>query len=1312
MMALESQHHPATGRLPAQINQSLSSLALDAVLPSTPTQYAAKLIEERWGAAPLAARLVDLNYDFHGYPAQQGVQQGRVSKSQSLVQALLSNYQTVGAGRFGETAFGLYTPPAVGPEVRIVEIDQSINPGGGFQDYEGIYRQTVPQLYGPSTQLKLQPAEFKKWVWELEFKDKYTTYVHAAWPSDEVCLAPQGYPLRTSVKTAFVMAAYLQRQENSLTQDGLTLALLAAGFDAQQTWAQLTVEQLQAWAMIDASIEAARLVIYRYVSSDIWSFRKKDSERVLLYIPGNSSPFHEFADQKALYKWVADVGKDASRKQALMVHFSDDDQQDGTFHAGVSTALDGMAIYPRQHNLKKGHGFFNDDGYWDPAEYVHFEVPASPTEPFAQWVLVMKQAARASIETIRDDAQVNRDDLSAVVEPVVQWINKFGPLALFVPGGEGLLALAGLIDAGYGLARAVDGKTSDERSAGVTRTVFGLLNALPLAAAGAAIKTEEQAAVAGAEPDPVPVVIEEPSPGERPFVTPNVAPPAPGAERAALMRGIGPSVQVFSDEVLIRIGHVSAVDDDVLRLMHAGQRAPSPVLADTISRFTIDQDLQRAIDSLPEGSAQADQLKSTRVEQFKQRYAALQQSDNEWVRLFQHQYPELPKSAVEQILDRSGVGIDAPHTLADTKRVLGQLSDKARQYEQHVRLCRAYEGLYLKSVENADSDVLVLHTLERLPGWSRETRIEVLDGEVGARVLDSIGPQNAPVRRQLIRQGARYQLHTPQGLADTADFDQALLGLLPQEQRSALGLRPQDELHDLQLKIRENALPRSELMLGLHRMDSGLTFQRLGLHGGGFPNTAESGELSSEIMRVQVKEIYPAFTTEQADEFLLSAGTQAQADLYRLRLQAEQLRVDITGWIEDITDDIEDMDIELLLAGDEDAVGMSDAEIEEENDARIEEWMENERDVRYELAEELIAIWQKRGGPDSRVYRNGQLIGFHLDMDYEQMHSLPRLNVKLNDVVSLTMPNFKLTQRGSLNGFLECFPNLRTLNMQGVDLRLFNRDGIEVGRLPPAIADMRQLESLNLKATRLILTEESTGKLAGLTRLQELDLSENPLGVPPAVIQMTQLRQLKLRGAGLRTCPIFTLDHPYLERLDLRDNRIARVPELVRKQSVVEGNVLLSGNPLTDADSLRWVVDHRKQTGINLWMAPQTENFAPPEVWFTGLSPEQVAQMTLRWERLGAKEGGDRFFGTLEVLTRTADFRVDYAALQQRVWRMIDEMDVSPQLCQHLFQDVEWSPRDGDDPFVSFVHLENRVTAFNASAAKKPRLDGESIQTL
>ena len=59
-------------------------------------------------------------------------------------------------------------------------------------------------------------------------------------------------------------------------------------------------------------------------------------------------------------------------RQALAAHFGEDDRKDGTFHAGVLTALDGMAVYPKEHWLTKDAGFFNDDGYWEPARVHRF----------------------------------------------------------------------------------------------------------------------------------------------------------------------------------------------------------------------------------------------------------------------------------------------------------------------------------------------------------------------------------------------------------------------------------------------------------------------------------------------------------------------------------------------------------------------------------------------------------------------------------------------------------------------------------------------------------------------------------------------------------------------------------------------------------------------------------------------------------------------------------------------------------------------------------------------------------------------------
>ena len=83
----------------------------------------------------------------------------------SLVQVLISNYQTVGDGRFGETVFGLYTPPDVGPVhtiVRNTSMSWPIPATAITTRYEGIYRRTVPQRYGPSDPDRREARRFQE----------------------------------------------------------------------------------------------------------------------------------------------------------------------------------------------------------------------------------------------------------------------------------------------------------------------------------------------------------------------------------------------------------------------------------------------------------------------------------------------------------------------------------------------------------------------------------------------------------------------------------------------------------------------------------------------------------------------------------------------------------------------------------------------------------------------------------------------------------------------------------------------------------------------------------------------------------------------------------------------------------------------------------------------------------------------------------------------------------------------------------------------------------------------------------------------
>ncbi|WCM49072.1 hypothetical protein OH720_18900 [Pseudomonas sp. WJP1] len=1232
---------------------------VDIALPQSPGQFGEHSIKEKWGTNidPQTALLVTLDYHYQGHPAQDGIEQGQVARSQSLLQALLANYQTVEDGRFAETALGLYTQPDIGPCVRIVEnVDEFANHGSGnHQTYEGIYRQTVPQTYGPLTQIDVRPADFKRWVWELDLQELYKTYLDQAWPSNEVIAAASPYPLRTSTKTAFVMMAWLQRHERRLSEKGLALAMQAAGLPADQPWETLTLEQLKAPTRMPPKVTASRLKLYRYTATDIWMFRDAASDRVLVYIPGNSSPLHEFTNVSQLHKWMVKQGAAEDTKQALATHFSEDDRQDGTFHAGVLTALDGMAIYPKKHWLTNNAGFFNNDGYWDPAAYIGFDDQALTTDPYAQLVLTMKQAARDSVITIRDDAQVNRDNLSAVVEPLVQWVNRFGPLALFVPGGEGLLALAGLIDAGYGLDEAVNGETSSQRKEGVTRLVFGLLNALPLAGAGAqdSVERVDTGALIPREPGPVVPPVEDGVKAEA------------GMSRLQLMRGIGPSVASFSDEVLVQIGKVSTVDDDMLRLMHTG-RPPSPLLADTISRFKLDQALGQ------DGQA----------ELFNSRYAALQESGHEWVRLLQRQYPGLPKSTIEQMLDRYGVDIQSPVEAARVRQVFKHLDQKARQYQQHVRLNRAYEGLYLRSQVSAQADTLALHSLKNLPGWPKNIRIEVRENSLIGPIVDRSGALDAPNVRRLIKVAGHYQ-----GSIGQVDFYAALLDVLSGDEREALQLSPIDPALVLRHKISERALPRAELLLGLHRMDSGLPFEAQGLRGGGFPGTPQAAALTHEMMRLQVREIYPDFSDAEADGLLQRAGGDAQAHIDLLKQQLQQLNTDLRGWIDQVVQDIEDMDFPFLIDTDDEAQGMTDEQIEAHNAELVENTMDYERETRIELAAELTAIWQGRASPDQLVYSGEQFVGIKLHMGFENYHRLPVMNVRFNDVVELSMPHLHVAERESLNGFLECFPNLQTLDLEHADLIEFDAEGNGQTVLPTTLLSLIHLRSLSLKGTGLVFTQETASRLSGLVSLHTLDLSDNPLSVPPVLLGMNDLRWLNLSNTRITRCPIGIRDEPYMVSLDLRDNRIVRVPPAVMNQAVSVDRVLLGGNPLTDEDTLRRLISHREQTGINLWLNEPGVDYGQPIVWLRGCEEPLKQSRQALWQRLAEKPSGTRFLSAINRLSLTPDFHVGYPSLQMRVWGLMEAADASGAVWGRL------TAAGGrlENPWVAFTSLEQRA---------------------
>lgn len=109
-----------------------------------------------------------------------------------------------------------------------------------------------------------------------------------------------------------------------------------------------------------------------------------------------------------------------------------------------------------------------------------------------------------------------------------------------------------------------------------------------------------------------------------------------------------------------------------------------------------------------------------------------------------------------------------------------------------MRISRAYEGFYLESVDNPDFDALALHSLENLPGWNADVRIELRHYRFDGKKLDSIGRDDAAIRRTLVvSDNGVFQACDERGnvLHSGGDLFTSILQALPDAERNALQIQ-------------------------------------------------------------------------------------------------------------------------------------------------------------------------------------------------------------------------------------------------------------------------------------------------------------------------------------------------------------------------------------------------------------------------------------------------------------------------------------------------------------------------------------------
>jgi Leucine-rich repeat (LRR) protein len=293
--------------------------------------------------------------------------------------------------------------------------------------------------------------------------------------------------------------------------------------------------------------------------------------------------------------------------------------------------------------------------------------------------------------------------------------------------------------------------------------------------------------------------------------------------------------------------------------------------------------------------------------------------------------------------------------------------------------------------------------------------------------------------------------------------------------------------------------------------------------------------------RAQVRRYLPKATDQHADDFIARFGDKDVADVELKRIQ-----------------------LGLPQLGGE-HVSLPRHQNHEQGSSEIRE--------AFEMWSTLSQLYTWQSQPDQRVYSDGRLSGFKLELNLTLWPVDKLLSLKFNSVVSLTLRGY-----APLNPevFFAQFPNIESLTVtsQMITRRSFGGSIYErvysrfdIGpRFAEQLARLPRLRELNLPDCDF----QDDFSLRGMTRLQELRLGkireakwsfypddlrarfslQDPsvvLLTDPDISGMTELRVLDLTGSGIRRIPIgLDADNgpSRLEVLRLGDNALSVAPSL------------------------------------------------------------------------------------------------------------------------------------------------------------------------
>ncbi|WP_330212260.1 NEL-type E3 ubiquitin ligase domain-containing protein [Pseudomonas sp. Z18(2022)] len=714
---------------------------------------------------------------------------------------------------------------------------------------------------------------------------------------------------------------------------------------------------------------------------------------------------------------------------------------------------------------------------------------------------------------------------------------------------------------------------------------------------------------------------------------------------------LGPLVSTLSPDDIMRIQQISGVSPDILRRMHVRNERPPAVLVETIERFKVHQRVKAGMELgadffdevLAEvGAARADALVGRaglgRAEQialleekvlfspptmeryfFKALLHKSELSSDPLAQVVQRHFPGLTAAVAEELVRQTNAD---EARLLESGRVPWTLTPYVRWWIDYLRKARAFEGVHLPAAASGDSSKLILHTLPYIDGWPNHLRVEVWER---GRLIDSIGPVDGSLKRELESVAGQYQAYIPQlnggrqPIGNLGAFLPALLAALPEFERRVLGYTHASGVEELTLIIGdhlERNRESSQALLKIGRNSWRILPRRIADGRIGYP--LSGGDELRPMDRAQVlrmRELFPSLTDTEVLDLLLDAGDsfgERKLIIDHLFSERNALNTTLQRWNDE------------ALVSDPDSISAG---------------------LRALAVTRIQRCWA----------REGLTLGVaqELNLDSLDLASLPTLSAHFGHVTVLSLKNNRLTELPS--HFLRSFPGLRVLYFNG------NR----LTRLP-SLEGAPYLAVLNLAHNRLKFDLQSELELEALTGLRSLDLSFNPLGQGRQLsfYRLTNLQELSLRAAGLNRLPRGAVALRSLRSFDLRDNQISELAETdLFIYPHVHRGINLRGNPLSPQarQMLRRLGERQGQPDIDfgLW-EPAASLDQRANRWLALLPPAEVQGRERDWAALQEQPMADYFFELLGSIAKfpgfvDPEYRAQRENVTRRIWALIDE---------------------------------------------------------